>query len=180
MKLQMRPPDHGLNWMPSATLKPSKVPPGTVYGLALVKGGDVVGMTHRGEIHWGVVAGHFRHPFKRVMAFREFMKLVYPCVEEERMDAYRHASKLDAGYARGYLLECHDCNQNMMARIAERLDQFPYERVRFITEASFNDPLEEKSTVANCLGPKAVVIEIAVWLNENPGKALWHKAVVTA
>jgi len=164
----------GLNWTPAAPSTTGKYPPRTGYGLAVVNGGNTVGMTRRGETHWGVVAGHFRKPFKRVMPFEQFVKLVLPAVEEERMDAFSHAERLEPSYARGYLLECIEGRLDMLRHIEAGLQRWPYERVGFINDCVFKDPLETREKEPS--KTRAPVIAITDWLANHPCKALWHKS----
>jgi len=164
----------GHNWTPAAPSTTGKYLPRTGYGLAVVNGGNTVGMTRRGETHWGVVAGHFRFDFKKVMRFEEFLALVLPAVEEERLDAQRHAEALPPSFARGYLLGCHDGNKDMMEMIGNTMKQLPEERVGFVNACTFNDPLEAERQTPNA--SPATVIAIAAWLRDRPLKALWHKS----
>ncbi len=168
------PLDPGLNWTPAAPSTTGKYPPRTGYGLAVVNGGNTIGMTRRGEYHWGVVAGHFRKPLKRVMPFEQFVKLVLPAVEEERMDAFSHAERLEPSYARGYLLECIDGRLDMLRHIEAGLNKWPYERVGFINDCVFKDPLETSEEELN--ETRAAVVAITDWLKDHPCKALWHKS----
>lgn len=172
----LKPLDPGLKWAPSVALKPVKQPPGTNYALAVVDS-DTVGYTRRGEIYYGVVAGHFKMPFSRVMRFQDAIRYVYPMVEYERLEAYRHASALGPSYARGYLLECHDGNLEMMSHIEKRLNEFPLERVAFLTDCAFKDPLEKFDRSGLEVEPLADVVSIKEWLAKRPGQAVWHKAL---
>ena len=166
--------DPGLDWTPAPPSNTAKFPPGTGYGLAVVNGGNTIGLTRRGETFWGIVAGHFRVPFKRVMPFDQFVKFILPAVEEERMDAQRHAEHLEPSYARGYLLECVDGNLDMLRHIEARLECWRYERVGFINDCVFNDPLEASEEEFN--ETWAPVVAITDWLKDHPCKALWHKS----
>jgi len=170
----LRPQDPRLDWVPAAPSTTGKYPPRTGYGLAVVSGGNTIGLNFRGMAHWGVVAGHFRLPFKRVRPFEQFVKLVLPAVEEERIDALRHAERLEPSYARGYLLECIDGRLDMLRHIESGLKRWPYERVGFINDCVFKDPLETREKEPS--KTRAPVIAITDWLANHPCKALWHKS----
>ncbi|MEO8385495.1 MAG: hypothetical protein ABI583_09655 [Betaproteobacteria bacterium] len=108
------------------------------------------------------------------MQFEQFLKLVLPAVEEERMDAFSHAERLPPSYARGYLLECVDGNLDMLRHIEAGLKTWPYERVGFINDCVFKYPLETREKELS--KTRAPVVAITDWLKNHPCKALWHKS----